>query len=104
MSELINYGTELESGVYGIFEPKAEYIRETDSKLVDLVLIPGVAFDERGFRVGYGAGYYDRFLEKVREDTSKIALAFELQMVEYAHEDSHDVPIDIVLTEDRIIK
>ena len=48
--------------------------------------------------------YYDRFLEKVRTDTSKIALSLELQMVEYAYEDSHDVPVDIVLTEDRIIK
>ena len=104
LSELINYDTELEAGAYGILEPKAEYIRETDPKLVDLVLIPGVAFDERGFRVGYGAGYYDRFLEKVRPDTAKIALSLELQMVEYAHEDSHDVPVDIVLTEDRIIK
>ncbi len=104
LSELINYDTELESGAYGILEPKAEYIRETDAKLVDLVLIPGVAFDERGFRVGYGAGYYDRFLETVRPDTSKIALAFELQMVEYAFEDSHDVPVDMIVTEDRIIK
>ena len=104
LSEIINYDSELESGAYGILEPKPEYIREVDPKLVDLVLIPGVAFDERGFRVGYGAGYYDRFLERVRPDTSKIALSLELQMVEYAHEDSHDVPVDIVLTEDRIIK
>lgn len=104
LSEVINYDTELEAGAYGILEPKPEYIREVDPLTVDLVLIPGVAFDERGFRVGYGAGYYDRFLEKVRPDTSKIALSLELQMVEYAYEDSHDVPVDIVLTEDRIIK
>ena len=104
LSEIINYDFELEAGAYGILEPKPEYIREVDPKLVDLVLIPGVAFDERGFRVGYGAGYYDRFLERVRPDTSKIALSLELQMVDYAHEDSHDVPVDIVLTEDRVIK
>lgn len=104
LSEIINYDIELGEGTYGILEPRKEYIRETDPCLVDVVLIPGVAFDERGFRVGYGAGYYDRFLEKVREDTSKIALAFELQMVEYAYEDSHDVPVEMVITEDRIVK
>lgn len=104
LSEIINYDTELESGAYGILEPKKEYIRETDAKLVDMVLIPGVAFDERGFRVGYGAGYYDRFLERVRDDASKIALAFELQIVDYAFEDSHDVPVDMIVTESRIIK
>lgn len=104
LSEIINYDTELESGAYGILEPKKEYIRETDPNLVDMVLIPGVAFDERGFRVGYGAGYYDRFLERVREDSSKIALAFELQMVDYAFEDSHDVPVDMIVTEDKIVK
>lgn len=104
LSELINYDIELKAGAYGILEPKSEYLRETDPELVDLVLIPGVAFDQRGYRVGYGAGYYDRFLEKVRTDTSKIALAFELQMVDHACEDSHDVPVDLIITEDRIIK
>ena len=104
LSEIINYDEELEPGAYGILEPKKEYIRETDAELVDMVLIPGVAFDERGFRVGYGAGYYDRFLERVRPDISKIALAFELQMVDYAFEDSHDIPTSMIVTEDRIIE
>lgn len=104
LSEIINYDSELEAGAYGILEPKEEYLREVKPEIVDLVLIPGVAFDERGYRVGYGAGYYDRFLERVRTDASKIALAFELQMVDYAHEDSHDVPVDIIITEDRVLK
>lgn len=103
LSELINYDIELELGAYGILEPKEEYMREVDPKIVDIVLIPGVAFDERGFRVGYGAGYYDRFLEKVRPDTKKIALSFELQMVDRAFEDSHDVPVDMIITEERTI-
>lgn len=103
LSELIDYDNELESGAYGILEPKKEFIRETDAKLVDLVLIPGVAFDKKGFRIGYGAGYYDRFLERVRPDVSKIALAFELQMVNHAYPDSHDVAVDIVITEEEIV-
>lgn len=104
LSELIDYDFELSPGAYGILEPRPEFIREIDPETVDLVLIPGVAFDERGYRVGYGAGYYDRFLEKVRPDSSKIALAFELQMVDYACEDSHDVPVDLIITEDRSFK
>ena len=103
LSELIDYDNELESGAYGILEPKKEFIRETDPKLVDLVLIPGVAFDKKGFRIGYGAGYYDRFLERVRPDVSKIALSFDLQMVNHAYPDAHDVPVDIVITENEII-
>ncbi len=104
LSEIINYDIELEAGAYGILEPRSKYLRETDPELVDLVLIPGVAFDTRGHRIGYGAGYYDRFLGKVRKDTSKLALAFELQIVDHACEDSHDVPVDTIITEDRIIK
>lgn len=104
LSELINYDSELESGAYGILEPKKEYLRETNPETVDLVLIPGVAFDKRGYRIGYGAGYYDRFLEKVRKDTSKIALAFEMQMVDHAYEDNHDIPVDMIVTESRILE
>ena len=103
LSEIINYDIELESGAYGILEPRADYIREVDPSLVDLVLVPGVAFDERGFRIGYGGGYYDRFLDRVRPETAKIALAVEVQMVEYAFEDSHDIAVDMIITEDKIV-
>lgn len=104
LSEIINYEEELEESTYGILEPKKEYIREVDPSLVDLVLVPGVAFDRRGFRIGYGAGYYDRFLEKVRKDTEKVALAFDIQMVDNAYEDEHDFPVEYIVTESGIIE
>ncbi|MDO5707043.1 MAG: 5-formyltetrahydrofolate cyclo-ligase [Andreesenia angusta] len=104
LSEIIDYDRELDSGAYGILEPKKEYIREVDPDLVDLVLVPGVAFDRRGYRIGYGAGYYDRFLEKLRNETKKIALAFDLQIVEHAYEDSHDFPVEYIVTESEIIE
>lgn len=103
LSELIDYDEELESGAYGILEPKEEFVRETDAKLVDLVLIPGVAFDKKGYRIGYGAGYYDRFLERVRPEIPKLALGFDLQMVEHAYPDAHDFPVDSVITESGVI-
>lgn len=103
LSELIDYDGELESGAYGILEPKQEFVRETDPQTVDLVLIPGVAFDSKGYRIGYGAGYYDRFLERVRPDVAKVALGFDLQMVADAYPDDHDFPVDSVITESGII-
>lgn len=103
LSEIIDYDSELESGAYGILEPKPEFIREVDPLLIDLVLVPGVAFDKKGFRIGYGAGYYDRFLERVRADIPKVALAFELQMVEDAHPDAHDFPVEYIVTEAGVI-
>lgn len=103
LSEIIDYDSELESGAYGILEPRPECIREVDPLEVDLVLVPGVAFDEKGFRIGYGAGYYDRFLERVRPSIPKVALAFELQMVEDACPDDHDFPVEYVITENRIV-
>ncbi|KNF09167.1 5-formyltetrahydrofolate cyclo-ligase [Gottschalkia purinilytica] len=103
LSQLLDYDNELESGTYGILEPKKEFIREVEPSCIDLVLIPGVAFDRRGFRIGYGAGYYDRFLEKVDKSAPKIALSFELQMVSNAFEGPHDFPVDSIITENEVI-
>lgn len=99
LSELKDYDTELKSGTYGILEPKEDFIREVKKDIIDLILVPGVAFDLRGYRVGYGAGYYDRFLKNISPTVPKIALAFDLQIVENAYPDSHDFPVDYIITE-----
>lgn len=104
LSQLINYDEELSAGTYGILEPKKEYIRKVSPSDIDLVIVPGVAFDERGYRIGYGGGYYDRFLSKLKPCVPKIALAFDLQIVDNAYEDKHDIPVDYIITETRIIK
>lgn len=104
VSELLDYGEDLQVGNFGVLEPKPEALRPTDPSLLDLVLVPGVAFDERGYRIGFGAGYYDRFLPTLREGAITIALAHEIQMVDKVENDQYDVSVDYVLTDKRLIK
>lgn len=104
LSQLMDYDKELEAGTYGILEPKKKFIREVNPDLIDLILMPGVAFDRRGYRIGYGGGYYDRFLTRIDKSVPKAALAFDLQMVPYVKEGRYDIPVDYIITESEIIK
>mgnify|MGYP001596755203 CR=1 FL=1 len=103
LSELKNFDW-LEPKTFGILEPKELYIREFNYEKLDLILIPGIVFDKKGYRIGYGHGYYDRFLKTLKKGVKKIGLAFELQVVDEIPEEEHDVPVDIIITEKRILK
>ncbi|MFX1475914.1 MAG: 5-formyltetrahydrofolate cyclo-ligase [Promethearchaeota archaeon] len=102
---------ELEPGAYGILRPRRDSRRilplEQLASEAGIVIVPGVVFDEKGFRTGYGAGFYDRFLTAFRYHHAStalfIALAFELQIVEDTFPEKHDVPVDMIITERRII-
>lgn len=94
---------ELSTGMYKILEPR-EDLRSVASKRVsveelDLIMVPGVAFDRRGARSGHGKGYYDKLLEHARLDAPLVALAFECQMFEEVPVASHDIFMDKVITE-----
>lgn len=104
VSELKSLEDDLEAGNYSILEPKPEALRPTPPQEIDLVLVPGVAFDKRGYRIGYGGGYYDRFLPKLKKGASTIALAHELQIVDKVEEDEFDYPVQYVITENRVIR
>lgn len=94
---------ELAIGMYKILEPKTELrdvaAKKVDVKEIDLIIVPGVAFDRRGGRTGHGKGYYDKLLEHARLDTPLVALAFECQMFEEIPMQDHDVYMDKVVTE-----
>jgi 5-formyltetrahydrofolate cyclo-ligase len=94
---------ELEIGAFKILEPKKE-LREKpekhyDVKNVDLIVVPGVAFDKKGGRMGHGWGYYDKLLRKAKPETPLIALAFECQLLEEIPMDVHDIFMNKVVTE-----
>lgn len=94
---------ELHAGQWGILEPPRERWQETerevDAKELDLVVVPGVAFDRQGGRLGNGAGYYDRLLASVRKDCMVIGVAYEAQMMPEISLEQHDIAMDRVMTE-----
>lgn len=103
LSVLKDYDNDLAAMPHGIHEPKPELLRPVSLNEVDLMVLPGVAFDQFGHRLGYGAGYYDRLLHSDAARPFLIALAFELQIVDEIPVGSHDVKVDMIVTEERII-
>jgi 5-formyltetrahydrofolate cyclo-ligase len=95
--------SELAIGMYKILEPQAELrtlpAKQVDVGVLDLVMVPGVAFDARGARMGHGKGYYDKLLEHARPDAALVALAFECQMFPEIPTAAHDVFMDKIITE-----
>ena len=64
----------------------------------DLIIMPGVAFDKNGNRIGYGGGYYDKYISKINDKCVKLALAYELQIVENIKSEIHDIKVDFIIT------
>ena len=98
----INGFNELESGHYGIREPKVSHLQPVSQREIDAVVVPAVAFDRRGYRVGYGGGYYDRFLPGCPQ-AAKIGAAFAGQIIAAIPADPYDVTVDRIVTEKGVI-
>ena len=90
-------------GFKGIREPDPDSLRQLSADDLDLIIVPGVAFDSSGNRLGMGKGYYDRFLKHLRPSALKIALAFENQIVASIPWDDNDIKMDMIITEERVI-
>lgn len=93
---------ELSAGHYGIREPNPQSIRPVASEEIDAIIVPAVAFDRTGYRIGYGGGYYDRFLPAVPRAV-RIGAAFCCQIVAEIPADPYDVPVDRIVTEEETI-
>lgn len=98
-----NLDSDIRPGYREIREPIPERCKQVPVQYVNLAIIPGVAFDERGGRIGHGMGVYDRFIPKLDITTRKVALAFECQIVPQIPMEPHDRYTDIIITEKRII-
>ena len=102
-SKILDFDTELEKGKKGILEPMKKYYRFFPPENIDLTIVPGVAFDLSGNRIGRGFGYYDNFLKQIRTSIKVIALAFEMQIVKMISAEKNDFPVHKIITEKRII-
>lgn len=99
---LVKDWAELQRGNFGVLEPAARK-RLTIAK-IDVVFVPGIAFDLKGHRLGYGKGFYDRFLARLKPGAEKIGLAYEFQVVDSLPVETHDVDLDAVVTEKRVLR
>ena len=96
--------SELKRGKFGILEPEENPQKEVQLSDIHVYFIPGVAFDVMGNRIGYGSGYYDRALSFIGHKTLKIGLVYDFQVMEKVVYQKHDVAMDKVVTEKRIIE
>ena len=96
--EVRDIEADTEAGTLGIREPKAGLFQIEPSAL-DLIVVPGVGFDRNGNRLGFGGGYYDRFLKKLRPSTPRVALAFACQVSEELPVEEFDERITLLVTE-----
>lgn len=89
---------QLSPGRWGIREPQPAHCPLVDPGRIDLVLVPGLAFDRRGNRLGYGAGYYDRILQSLPRAAWRVACAFDGAVLADVPTQDHDQPVDLLIT------
>lgn len=96
-----DWAKELIPGSYGILEPRPDLAKPFDADKIDFVLVPGLAFDRSGNRIGRGKGYYDRFLSTLSPRAKRYGLAFDFQLFESIPSASNDVSMDRVITNEK---
>ena len=99
---LRDFHSDLAVGRYGILEPKPGEIQPAAHDPIDAALVPGLAFDETGNRLGRGMGYFDRLLQEV--SGAKIALAYDFQVLNEVPAEAHDARVDFIITETRRVQ
>lgn len=92
---------DLNLGNYGILEPKIQTKNIVKKNEIDLLIIPGVVFDRNGYRIGYGKGYFDRYLADFHNIT--LSLVSQNQLIDSIPTDSYDINVDYLISENGII-
>jgi len=101
--QIVSLSTDLVPGMLGIPEPRAG-LPEVEPREVDWALVPGLAFDERCFRLGRGGGFYDRLLPTLRPTVPRWAIGFDCQLIPELPVEPHDIPVDGVVTPHRFFQ
>jgi len=103
-SELKEPNNALQQGTFGIPEPKPEHLHPVPLQDADVILVPGVAWDIRGYRIGYGAGYYDRTINALGKTIQMIGLSYEFQIIDTIPNSRYDQRVNKLTTEKRTIE
>ena len=88
---------DLEKQHFGIYQPRKDKVKEVPLKDIDLVVVPGIAFDKNNVRLGRGHGYYDRFLSGLPSRADTIGLCFQFQVLEHLPKHPHDIPVSKII-------
>jgi 5-formyltetrahydrofolate cyclo-ligase len=99
---IVDDEADLVPGPFGLAQPD-EVAPQAALNLIDAAIVPAVAFDERGMRLGYGGGYYDRLLPLLRPDCLRVGLAFDEQILAEIPAEAHDVAVDLIVTQTRAL-
>lgn len=98
-----NYNRDLVLNADDILEPDIERCKKVSLDAIDIAIIPGLAFDDKGGRIGFGNNFYSRMITRLPETCRKIALAYEEQVVDQIQMESRKYTVDIIITDQRII-
>jgi 5-formyltetrahydrofolate cyclo-ligase len=92
---------QLESVYFGLEEPRPDETEICPPEEIDLLLVPGLIFDRSGFRIGFGGGFYDRYLKRYKNAT--VSLAYHFQLVEKVPTETFDLPVETIITDEQIV-
>ena len=103
LCKIIDYDKDLLTNAGDVLEPDPEKCKKISLDEIDIAFIPGLAFDDKGGRIGFGSNYYTKLITRLPETCRKISLAFEEQIVDQIQMDSRKHTVDIIITDKRVI-
>lgn len=95
---------DLEIGFYNILSMPEDKIKISKGDEIDLVIVPGLIFGKNMYRIGYGGGYYDKFLSNKEISAYKLGICYDFQVIDEIQNDIYDIPVDKIITDKRIIE
>lgn len=94
---------DLKEGYMGILEPEINKNNIVEPESIDICIAPGAVFDDYGYRIGYGGGYYDRLIPTFRKDTKLVGVCYDIQRIDKLSPDEYDQKVDMIVTEKEIL-